>query len=217
MNSVLSLRRWYKSESASLLYGGFKSAIRNVTRFSFQSADRCEVKDFLREECVSIDVRLLKCTRICRNPRDNGSRIWPPFLLWPAYYRSTQVRAALALNQTLYYNMNCIRVCQYAANLPRPRFDRALECVSGGGARAGHAAAKLTARLEAMQAGGRSPHVNVVSFNLNAHGMGDSCMPMCVVLQFLMRQTCFAHTLLCLYLPLQSGAATWPSPPRTCA
>jgi hypothetical protein len=80
--------------------------------------------------------------------------------------------------------MNCIRVCQYAANLPRPRFDRALECVSGGGARAGHAAAKLTARLEAMQAGGRSPHVNVVSFNLNAHGMGDSCMPMCVVLQF---------------------------------
>ena len=65
---------------------GFKSAIRNVTRFSFQSADRCEVKDFLREECVSIDVRLLKCTRICRNPRDNGSRIWPSLLLCMAYY-----------------------------------------------------------------------------------------------------------------------------------
>merc|ERR1711965_687905 len=67
---------------------GFKSAIRNVTRFSFQSADRCKVKDFLRVECVSIDVRLLKCTRICRNPRDNGTRICPMLLLCMAYYYS---------------------------------------------------------------------------------------------------------------------------------
>ena len=65
---------------------GFKSAIRNVARFSFQSADRCKVKDFLRVECVSIDVRLLKCTRICRNPRDNGTRICPMLLLCMAYY-----------------------------------------------------------------------------------------------------------------------------------
>ena len=83
---------------------GFKSAIRNVARFSFQSADRCKVKDFLRAECVSIDVRLLKCTRICRNPRDNGSRIWPTLLLWPAYVRN-------------YVNYNVIRA---RARPPRP-------------------------------------------------------------------------------------------------
>ena len=39
-----------------------------------EAMGRREVKDFLREECVSIDVRLLKCTQICRNPRDNGTR-----------------------------------------------------------------------------------------------------------------------------------------------
>jgi hypothetical protein len=77
-----------------------------------------------------------------------------------------------------------------AANLPRPRFDSA----SGGGARAGHAAAQL-AVFPGSDASGSGPfpcgqlecsHARVrwlCQVHLNTHTMCDSCMSMCVVLQ----------------------------------
>eukprot|EP01046_Picozoa_sp_COSAG06_P074943 COSAG06_NODE_23172_length_700_cov_3.435940_1_plen_175_part_00 len=58
----------------------------DVMSLTDENADRCKVKDFLRVECVPIGVRLLECTRTCRNPRDNGTRICPSLPLWPASY-----------------------------------------------------------------------------------------------------------------------------------